>query len=236
MLADMKITLPFGALLCAAVLCTVILYATPLRIAPAMADAGAEERSAETVATADSAERGARLAYTCLGCHGIEGYRNAYPSYRVPRLGGQHAAYLAVALRGYRDGSREHPTMTAQAATLSDQDIDDLAAYFAGIVPTVTNDAAAGNQPAAAAPTDAIKALAACVACHGENGIGLAPTWPTLAGQHEDYLVHALQQYRDGNRQAPLMAPMAASLSDRDIRQLARHYARQPGVETTRID
>ena len=70
------------------------------------------------------ASRGESLAYTCLGCHGIEGYRNAYPSYRVPKLGGQHAAYLVAALRGYRDGSRQHPTMKAQAASLSDQDID----------------------------------------------------------------------------------------------------------------
>ena len=74
------------------------------------------------------AASGKELAYTCLGCHGIEGYRNAYPSYRVPKLGGQKAGYIEIALRGYRDGTRDHPTMVAQGQSLSDQDIADLAA------------------------------------------------------------------------------------------------------------
>lgn len=69
-------------------------------------------------------------ADTCMGCHGIPGYANAYPGYRVPRLGGQHVEYLILALKGYRDGKREHPTMKAQAATMSDQDIEDIAAYL----------------------------------------------------------------------------------------------------------
>ena len=65
-------------------------------------------------------EAGRELGYTCLGCHGIEGYRNAYPSYRVPKLGGQKAGYLEIALRGYRDGTRKHPTMVAQAPLVSE--------------------------------------------------------------------------------------------------------------------
>ena len=79
------------------------------------------------------ADRGEMLAYTCLGCHGIEGYRNAYPSYRVPKLGGQKAAYLVAAIKSYRDGTREHPTMTAQATSMSDQDIEDVATYIASV-------------------------------------------------------------------------------------------------------
>ena len=75
-------------------------------------------------------EAGRAKAYTCLGCHGVYGYRNAYPSYRVPLLGGQHAAYIADALRAYQTGDRQHPTMRAVAATLSEQDIQDIAAYF----------------------------------------------------------------------------------------------------------
>ncbi len=75
---------------------------------------------------------GQHKARLCAGCHSIEGYRNAYPPYRVPKLGGQHAEYLIAALRGYRAGERAHPTMHAIAATLSDQDMADLAAYFAG--------------------------------------------------------------------------------------------------------
>lgn len=69
-------------------------------------------------------------ADTCMGCHGIVGYTNAYPTYRVPRLGGQHAAYLESALKAYRSGDRKHPTMQAQAASMSDQDIADLAAWL----------------------------------------------------------------------------------------------------------
>lgn len=86
------------------------------------------------VATAQAAGdpvAGRHQARLCSGCHSIEGYRNAYPAYRVPKLGGQYAEYLIAALRGYRSGERNHPTMHAIAATLSDQDIADLAAYFA---------------------------------------------------------------------------------------------------------
>lgn len=76
-------------------------------------------------------EAGAVKAVTCLGCHGVEGYRNAYPSYHVPKLGGQHAAYLVSALQAYKDGLRDHKTMQAQASQLSEQDMQDIAAYFA---------------------------------------------------------------------------------------------------------
>lgn len=68
----------------------------------------------------------------CQGCHGIEGYRTAYPEvYHVPKLGGQHLPYLVKALKDYRSGERNHPTMAAIASTLSDEDIDTLAAYYA---------------------------------------------------------------------------------------------------------
>tara|TARA_R110002073_G_scaffold130695_1_gene277360 strand:+ start:3112 stop:3438 length:327 start_codon:yes stop_codon:yes gene_type:complete len=68
----------------------------------------------------------------CEGCHGVAGYRTAYPvAYHVPKIGGQHAAYLAKALEAYKNGSRNHPSMKAIAATLSQQDIEDLAAYYA---------------------------------------------------------------------------------------------------------
>jgi cytochrome c553 len=69
----------------------------------------------------------------CTGCHGIEGWRTAYPEvYKVPKLGGQHGAYITKALQAYRAGERSHPSMRAIAATLSDQDIADLAAYYGG--------------------------------------------------------------------------------------------------------
>ena len=72
---------------------------------------------APAVASAADAARGAKLAYTCLGCHGIPNYRNAYPIYRVPKLGGQHTAYMIAALKEYVSQDRPHPTMHAQAVS-----------------------------------------------------------------------------------------------------------------------
>jgi cytochrome c553 len=73
---------------------------------------------------------GARKAKTCLGCHGVPGYRNAYPSYHVPMLSGQHPEYIVSSLKAYREGSRQHANMQAQAAALSEQDMLDIAAFF----------------------------------------------------------------------------------------------------------
>jgi len=75
-------------------------------------------------------ENGARLANTCLGCHAVPGLRNAYPSYRVPMIGGQNAAYMLDALRAYRDGLRRHPSMNANAGHLTDDQMRDIVAYF----------------------------------------------------------------------------------------------------------
>src|SRR5256885_14082109 len=98
--------------------------------------------------------------------------------YSVPKLEGQNPDYLAAALHGYRDGDRAHLTMHSQAATLSDQDIADIAAYFAG-KPLVASGKAPGRVP---------QAVALCVSCHGQGGVAIAPMYPPLAGQHQDYL------------------------------------------------
>lgn len=78
-------------------------------------------------------DSGKILAYTCTGCHGIPGYKNAYPSYHVPKIGGQNYDYIVLALKAYRSGERDHGTMNAQAAAMSDQDIEDIAAYFVSL-------------------------------------------------------------------------------------------------------
>ncbi len=75
-------------------------------------------------------EAGRKKAETCLGCHGIEDYKNAYPTFPVPKLGGQNAQYIIDALKGYANGDRPHGTMHAHAATLSEQDMADIAAWF----------------------------------------------------------------------------------------------------------
>jgi len=169
---------------------------------------------------------GKELAYTCLGCHGIDGYRNAYPSYRVPKLGGQKAGYLEIAIRGYRAGTRKHPTMEAQATSLTDQEIADVAAYLASI----------GGETVAAGGTEgaSFDKAAACTACHGHNGISVNAAWPTLAGQHEDYLLNSLERYRDGTRGDPIMGAQAGLIAEEDVARLARYFSRLDGLETTK--
>lgn len=88
--------------------------------------------TAQTAAPAGDPVKGRDKTRMCEGCHGIEGWRTAYPEvYRVPKLGGQHQAYIVKALQEYRSGERSHPSMRAIAGTLSDQDMADLAAYYA---------------------------------------------------------------------------------------------------------
>ena len=171
-------------------------------------------RAQEPAAHGD-ARHGKAISYTCLGCHGIDGYKNAYPMNSVPKLEGQNPDYLAAALHGYRDGDRAHVTMHAQASTLSDQDIVDIAAYFAG-KPLVTTGKAPGTVPPAAT---------LCVSCHGQDGVAIAPMYPSLAGQHEDYLVRALDEYRKGGRKNPIMKGFVATLKDRDIAVIAQYFS-----------
>jgi cytochrome c553 len=79
------------------------------------------------------ADAGRLKVYTCTGCHGIPYYKNIYPHYSVPKIGGQNFEYLVAALTAYRKGEREHPTMQAQAQGYSEQDILDIATYLSGL-------------------------------------------------------------------------------------------------------
>jgi len=91
---------------------------------------------AQSAAPAGNAADGAKKTQMCTGCHGIVGWRTAYPEvYKVPKIGGQHGAYIVKALSQYKSGERNHPSMRAIAASLSDQDMADLAAYYSGSVP-----------------------------------------------------------------------------------------------------
>ena len=91
--------------------------------------------AATTAHAAGDKEAGRLKTYTCHGCHGVPGYKNAYPNYHVPRIAGQNYDYLVAALKGYQSGDRSHPTMRAQGESLSAQDIEDIAAYLAGLTP-----------------------------------------------------------------------------------------------------
>ena len=171
-----------------------------------------------------NAQRGATLASTCLGCHGIEGYRNAYPDYAVPRLAGQHAEYLEAALKEYRSGARDYPTMHLQALSLSDQDIADVAAYLAGKPLVATSSAS---------PPEVPQPALVCTSCHGRDGIGVTPMYPSLAGQHASYLARAIREYQTGYRKHPIMSSMVVSLKPEDIDAIAQYFSSlKPGLRT----
>lgn len=103
----------------------------PARLGAIVALAAASAFTTHFAWAEGGTEVGMEKANTCMGCHGIPGYNNAYPSFRVPKLGGQSSKYIEAALKAYRSGERPHATMHAQAADMSDQDIADVASYLA---------------------------------------------------------------------------------------------------------
>jgi cytochrome c553 len=107
--------------------------AAPAAASTAAAPAAAAPAAAAPVELKGNADNGKQLTFTCRGCHGVEGYKNAYPSYHVPRIGGQSEQYLRNALTEYREGTRKHPTMQAQAQSFSPQDVADIAAYLSTV-------------------------------------------------------------------------------------------------------
>jgi cytochrome c553 len=182
------------------------------------------------IALTGDAERGAVIGQTCTGCHGIAGSFNASPAYHVPKLGGQNADYLEVALQGYRRGTRGHDTMHAQASTLSDQDIADVAAYFESF----KGEPDRGRSHASAEQIEAGRAKSAtCAACHGPEGVSGASQWPNLAGQHETYLQVALERYKSGVRSDMVMNPLASQLDQQSIEELAAFFAAQSHLYNT---
>jgi cytochrome c553 len=186
---------------------------------------------------------GARKIAMCIGCHGLPGYQASFPEvYKVPMIAGQNARYIVAALSGYRSGDRRHPSMRAVAASMSDQDMADVALYYEGLG---KSGAAAAVPASAEAPPAALKdRLAACAACHGPNFNNTTdPANPRLAGQHADYLYVALKAYMtDGNpnvgRASATMRGMVlqevdgkkkATFSRAELKQLAEYLAGLPG-------
>jgi cytochrome c553 len=215
-----------GHALIAALLTSGLLAGLSFAQAPAPSNASPAQASSGTAASATQPadpHRGKELSYTCLGCHGIDGYRNAYPDYSVPKLEGQNAEYIAAALHGYRDGDRSHLTMHSQASELSDQDIADVAVFFAG-KPLSSTGKAKGTVP---------RAATLCTSCHGPDGVAIAPMYPSLAGQHQDYLVRALEEYQNGGRKNPIMKGFAGALKPAEIAEIAAYFsALTPALKT----
>jgi len=181
-----------------------------------------------------SAAAGEKKAAMCIGCHGIPGYQASFPEvYRVPMIAGQGAQYIASALGQYKKGDRKHPTMRSIAASLSDQDIADLAAFY-------TAQAKSEPPPAtpASTPSPEVAELLKkgnCASCHGANfSTPIDPSYPKLAGQHSDYLYIALKEYQtDKNPQVgrnnAIMMGMARPFTHAEAKQLAAYIATLPG-------
>lgn len=163
---------------------------------------------------------GRKLAGDCAACHGANGIS---PNDTWPSLAGQNAAYLVRIMSAYKSGDQQDVMMTPLAKALSDADIHNLAAFYAGLNCKDSSAAVTTGADVAAG-----KVLAKnCAACHGETGIGTNPAWPNFAGQKAGYLVNVLKAFRGGLRKDPTMAGVVRGLSDADIANLAAYYSRQ---------
>jgi cytochrome c553 len=188
---------------------------------------------------AGDVKAGEAKAAMCIGCHGIPGYQNSFPEiHKVPKISGQTEKYLAAALVAYQKGDRKHPSMRGIAGSLSEQDIADLAAFYAGHNPGVT----APETPKKATPA-AVAALyekGGCVACHGANfSKPIDPSYPKIAGQYADYLYVALKSYTvEGNavvgRSNGIMGGIAKQFTLAELRQMANHLATLDGELATK--
>ena len=136
----------------------------------------------------------------------------------IPSLAGQDAAYLATALRDYKQGTRSDETMKGLVASLDDDAVKNLSAYYAAQEP---------KQPNVRKPLTTDEWAQRCDRCHGVNGNSTDPRLPALAAQRVDYLEKVLRDYQTGARKSPQMAAMSGVLTEEDIANLAAYYARQ---------
>ena len=185
-------------------------------------------------AQAQDAKAGEKKAAMCIGCHGIPGYQSSFPEvYKVPMISGQSPQYIISALNAYAKGERKFPTMHSIAVSLSEQDKADLAAYYASNGgPAAKLPEQLSVQPSAQAAELLKKGN--CVSCHGANlSKPIDPSYPKLAGQHADYLYHALKSYQTQKnpsvgRSNPIMMGMAAPFTRDELLALSDYIASLP--------
>jgi cytochrome c553 len=180
-----------------------------------------------------SAQAGEKKAALCIGCHGIPGYQASFPEiHKVPMISGQGAKYIVSALNAYKKGERKHPTMKVVAATLSEQDMADLGAFY-----EEQGKQAAASTKAAPQPNEQVAKLLEqgnCASCHGTNfNTPIDGTYPKLAGQHADYLYVALKAYQTSNnaqvgRSNAIMVGMAQPFTHAQLKVLAQYLASLP--------
>ncbi len=199
----------------------------------AHAQAAPATASAPAAAAASPAALQAKVAM-CLGCHNIPGYQASFPEvHKVPMIAGQGVAYIEAALAAYKTGERRHPTMRGIADSLSEQDIKDVAAYYAKLG---TNEPVAENPSRVPSPqVAALLQKAACVSCHGANfSKPIAPNYPKIAGQHKDYLFVALKSYK-ADPQGPvgrgnaIMAGIARQFSNAELKAMSDYIGSLEG-------
>ncbi len=157
----------------------------------------------------------ASLAAGCEGCHGPKGVSG---NPLVPSLAGQDSAYLANAMQAYKHGTRSDDTMKGLVASLDDNTVKNLAAYFATQEP---------KEPSFRLPLKVTEWAQRCDRCHGANGNSTDPRMPALAAQRVDYLEKVLHDYRLGARKSSAMAAMSEMLTEHDVENIAAYYARQ---------
>lgn len=199
--------------------------------------------SAQAQTVTGKVEDGAKKTAMCVGCHGIIGYQASFPEiHKVPKIAGQSATYIRSALAAYKAGDRKHPTMRAIADSLTEQDMADLAAYYAQL------GVKEGDAPPAAPakqPSERVQALItrdkanACTTCHGANfNTPNDGTVAKLAGQHADYLFVALKSYKVENhaqlgRSNGVMGGQAKKFTNAELKELAGYISSLPGEVKT---
>jgi cytochrome c553 len=171
----------------------------------------------------------------CIGCHGIVGYQASFPEiHKVPMISGQGAGYIVSALNAYKKGERKHATMRGIAASLTDQDMADLAAFYSnsGVVAGAT---APGKAADGSAKAMELVTKGACASCHGDSfSKPIDPSYPKIAGQHSDYLYVALKAYKtEGNAQIgrgnAIMGGVAKQFSNAELKEMANYMGKLPG-------
>ncbi|MCY4304982.1 MAG: c-type cytochrome [Aestuariivita sp.] len=155
---------------------------------------------------------GRLVAGMCQTCHGINGFA---PIPIAPHIGGEPQSYIKNQLMAYKNSERDHEMMTIIATSLSIQQIEDVAAWYA-------SHTATARLPSEVSEADA---PSACISCHGVEGISLVEDAPNLAGEVNIYLATQLKAFRSGKRQHEIMTDIAAELSDDEIRDIANWYA-----------
>lgn len=187
-------------------------------------------------AAAGDVAAGQQKAAMCIGCHGIAGYQASFPEiHKVPKISGQNAKYIVAALTAYKKGERRHPTMRGLAASLSDEDMADLGAFYEQHGASSVKTVAAGSVREPSAAVAALFTRGACASCHGANyNQPIDGTYPKIAGQHADYLYVALRSYKvQGNphvgRANAIMGAQVGQFSNAELKAMADYLATLPG-------